>query len=235
MIITIDGPIATGKSTIAKKLSEELGFIYFDTGAMYRGLTALAIKRNVNVDDPQQLQNLLNDFLFEIKIKRGERRYWVNKEDVTDLIRKDEVTSKVSKVSAIPAVREKMVTMQREFAIGVNAVFEGRDMGTVVFPHADLKIFLSGRDEVRAKRRFDELKAKFPEDCKDLTIEKALEDLNRRDKIDMSREISPLRQAEDACVVDTSDLSIDEIVMRILELKDTRKSRGRPSVANEGA
>jgi CMP/dCMP kinase len=225
MIIAIDGKIATGKSTIAKKLAEELGFIYFDTGAMYRGLTYLALQRNINVDDQAQIEALLKDFIFEIKIKRGERRYCVNKEDVTDLIRNDQVTSGVSKISAIPVVREKMVAMQREFAIGVNAVFEGRDMGTVVFPHADLKIFLTGRDDVRAKRRFDELRAKFPKETESLTIEKALEDLNKRDNFDVNRQMSPLRQSDDAFVVDTSDLTLDEVVMRILEIKDTRKHR----------
>lgn len=227
MIITIDGPIATGKSSVAKKLAEELGYIYFDTGAMYRGLTWLSLKKNINPEDPAQVAELLKDFLFEIKIKRGERRYWVNKEDVTEQIRGELVTSSVSKIAANPAVREKLVSMQREFSTGVNAVFEGRDMGTVVFPHADLKIFLTGRPEVRAKRRFEELKAKFPDECKDLSIEKAKEDIARRDNFDSTRETSPLRQAEDACIVDTSDVSIDEVVMKILELKDSRKARNK--------
>lgn len=225
MIITIDGQIATGKSTIAKKLAEELGYIYFDTGAMYRCITYLAIKKNLSVDDPQQLLELLQGFNFDIKVKFGERRYFVNKEDVTQQIRGEEVTSKVSKISSISGLREKMVAMQRQFSEGVNAVFEGRDMGTVVFPHADLKIFLTGRPEVRAKRRFNELKEKFPVESENLTLEKALEDINARDAYDMNRAVSPLKKADDALEVDTSDLSIDEVVMRILELKDARKSR----------
>ena len=225
MIITIDGQIATGKSTIAKKLAEELGFIYFDTGAMYRCLTYLADKKGLDVDNPKDLEALLNSFNFDIKVKFGERRYFVDKEDVTTQIRGEEVTSKVSKISAIPLVRGKMVAMQRQFAVGVNAVFEGRDMGTVVFPHADLKVFLTGRPDVRAKRRFNELKEKFPAECENLTIEKALDDINARDTYDMNREASPLKKAPDSQEVDTSDLSIDEVVMKLLELKDTRKSR----------
>ena len=129
MIITIDGPIATGKSTIAKRLANEIGYIYFDTGAMYRCLTYGMIKNKVNSDDPQALAQFLKDFVFEIKIKRGDRLYFVEGEDVTLKIRGSEVTSHVSKISAIPAVREKLVALQREWAVGVNAVFEGRDMG----------------------------------------------------------------------------------------------------------
>lgn len=220
MIIVIDGPIATGKSTIAKKLAEELGYIYFDTGAMYRGITFLALQKKIDIDDPAQLSELLDEFLFEIKIKHGERQYWVNKQDVTDIIRGDQITSNVSRIAANPAVREKMVAMQRNFAVGVNSVFEGRDMGTVVFPNADLKIFLTARTEVRAKRRFDELKTKFPEENKDLTMNKAIENINKRDTYDSTRVTSPLKQAPDAFLIDTSDKTIDEIVLEILELKD---------------
>jgi CMP/dCMP kinase len=228
MIITIDGLIATGKSTIAKELAREIGYIYFDTGAMYRCVTYSILKNNIAVDDAVQLKKFLDNFLFEIKIKHGDRYYFVDHEDVTDKIRLDAVTSAVSKISAISAIREKLVALQRENAVGVNAVFEGRDMGTVVFPDAQVKIFLIGRPEVRAKRRFDELKSKYPEECKDLTMEKALIDLNQRDNLDMSREISPLKQAPDALVIDTSDLTMDEIIFKILEFKDTMKTRMRP-------
>lgn len=225
MIITIDGPIATGKSTIAKKLAEEIGYIYFDTGAMYRCITIGVLKKNINIDDPDQLAAFLKDFHFDIKIKPGERHYIVDGQDVTKEIRGEEVTSHVSKVSANKAVREKLVSLQRHLSEGVNAVFEGRDMGTVVFPDANVKIFLTGRPEVRAKRRFDELKSKFPAETETLTLDKVLEDINQRDASDSTREISPLRQAPDAYVVDTSDLSTDEIVLKILEYKDTMKTR----------
>lgn len=225
MIIAIDGQIATGKSTIAKKLAEELGYIYFDTGAMYRGITWLAIIKNIDIDDPIQMEALLKEFLFEIKVKRGERQYWVNKQDVTLPIRGDQVTSHVSKIAANPVVRNKLVHMQREFALGVNAVFEGRDMGTVVFPNADLKIFLTARLEVRAQRRYLELKAKFPDETANLTMEKAIEDINKRDNYDSTRVTSPLMKADDAIVVDTSEKTIDEIVQEILELKDAMSIR----------
>lgn len=228
MIITIDGPIATGKSTLAKTLAHEIGYIYFDTGAMYRCAAYGITKNNINIDDPQQLKEFLKKFKFEIKIKHGNRRYFVDDEDVTDKIRLRDVTSYVSKIAAKPEVREKLVALQREFSVGVNAVFEGRDMGTVVFPEAQVKIFLAGRPEVRAKRRYDELKAKYPEQTKDLTLEQALEDLNQRDNFDITRENSPLKQASDALVIDTSDLTIDEIIFKILEFKDGMKTRMKP-------
>lgn len=228
MIITIDGPIATGKSTIAKRLAREIGYIYFDTGAMYRCVAYSISKKQVDADDPAALAQFLENFEFEIKIKHGERYYFVEGEDVTLKIRGEEVTSRVSKISAIPAVREKLVKLQRDFAVGVNAVFEGRDMGSVVFPSAQLKIFLTGRPEVRAERRFKELRAKFPEETKDLTVEKVLADINQRDEYDSHRQISPLKQPEDACVVDTSTLTLDEIIMKILEFKDTLKTRAKP-------
>lgn len=228
MIITIDGPVATGKSTIAKKLALAIGYIYFDTGAMYRAVTYAILKQNVPIENIEELEKFLLSFDFDIKIKHGERRYFVGQEDVTNLIRMDAVTSQVSRVSAHPLIRKKLVEFQRELAHGVNAVFEGRDMGTVVFPDAQFKIFLTGRPEVRAKRRFDELKAKFPEEFKDLTVEKVLQDVIARDDYDSKREESPLKKAEDAIEVDTSDLTVDEVVFRILELKDTRKIRKNP-------
>lgn len=228
MIITIDGPIATGKSTIAKKLAREIGFIFFDTGAMYRCLTYALLKHGINIDDANAVSDFLKNFQFDIKVKHGERFYLVDDEDVSLKIRGEEVTNNVSKVSAIPAVREKLVALQREMAVGVNAVFEGRDMGTVAFPNAQLKIFLTGRPEVRAARRFEELRTKFPNETMSLTLEKVLSDINSRDEYDTKRELSPLKQAADACVIDTSDLTLDEIILKILEFKDTIKTRLKP-------
>lgn len=219
MIITIDGPIATGKSTIAKKLAEKLGFIYFDTGAMYRCLTFALIKKDVNFEDPAELETFLASYTFDIKVIEGEKHYYVGSEDVTKHIRNEEVTSLVSQVAAVGPVRQKLVAVQRAWGTsGVNAVFEGRDLGTVVFPHAELKIFLAGSVEVRSLRRYEEFRAKFPEETKDLTLEKTIEDINRRDLYDTTRELSPLRQAEDAHVIDTSTLSIDDVVDKIILL-----------------
>lgn len=214
MIITIDGPIATGKSTIAQKLAERLGYIHFDTGAMYRCVTYAIIKNKIDVDS--DLKKFLKHFTFDIKVMNGEKRYFVGKEDVTDQIRASAVTSLVSKVSAIGEVREKLVAIQQQWAVGVDAVFEGRDLGTVVFPNADLKVFLTGRTEIRATRRFNELRLRFPEDTRELTLEQTIDDINKRDLYDSTREISPLRQAPDAYVVDTSDYSVDEIIDRIM-------------------
>ena len=162
MIITIDGSIATGKSTIAKRLAYEIGYIYFDTGAMYRCVTYGILKHHIDASDPEKLKQFLKNFKFEIKIKHGDRHYFVDDEDVTLKIRGAEVTSAVSKISAMPAIRDQLVGYKKESAIGVNAVFEGRDMGTVVFPKAELKIFLTGRPEVRAARRLAEIREKFP-------------------------------------------------------------------------
>jgi CMP/dCMP kinase len=221
MIITIDGPIATGKSTIAKKLAERIGYIYFDTGAMYRCVTYALIARNIDFNDPKELAKFLKTFKFEISIFHGEKRYSVEGEDVSQKIRGEAVTSLVSEVSANKEVREKLVALQRDWAMGVNAVFEGRDIGTVVFPKAELKIFLTGRMDVRAKRRYDELRAKFPKETENLTLEQTSEEIMRRDTYDSTREISPLRQADDAYVVDTSDLTPEEIVDQIIEYRDS--------------
>lgn len=222
MLITIDGSIGTGKSTVAKRLAEKLGFIYFDTGAMYRCITYGIIKNNVNIEDPAKLREFLDGFRFDIKIYRGDKRYMIDEEDVTDKIRGADVTGLVSRVSAMGNVRDKLMSLQRDLSVGVNAIFEGRDMGTVVFPKANIKVFLTGRPEVRAKRRFDELKAKFPKDSENLTLEQTLQQINQRDEYDSTRELAPLRQAEDALLVDTSDLNPDEVVFKILEYIDTQ-------------
>jgi cytidylate kinase len=227
MIIVIDGPVATGKSSVAKKLADELGYIYFDTGAMYRAFTWFVLHKNGDINDPKQLDSLIKEFDFLIKVKQGEKKYFVNGEDVSLVIRGKAVTEFVSEVSAHPEVREKLVGMQREFAQGVNAIFEGRDMGTVVFPNADIKIFLTARPDIRAQRRYHELKTKFPNDTKDLTLEFAQERVNIRDKYDSTRVTSPLKQAADADLIDTSELTIDEIVLKIMELKDAKKSKSQ--------
>lgn len=222
MIITIDGPIATGKSTIAKKLAQEIGFIYVDTGAMYRCLAFSILNNGISPSDTSSIIKHLDTFEFDIKVRHGKKSYFVGDKDVTDIIRGEEVTSNVSQISAIKEVREKLVNLQRNFSNGINAVFEGRDMGTVVFPEADVKIFLMGDPTIRAKRRYDELKEKYPEDFQELTLEQAISEINKRDQQDSTREISPLKQAEDAFVIDTSNLSIEDIIAKILEYKDTK-------------
>lgn len=219
MIITIDGPAGTGKTTVARKVAEKLGFQYFDTGAMYRAITYRLLQEGISLDDENQLSPFLKRFQFSIRKEDGEKRYFVGSEDVTEMIRTPEVTKSVSIISAHPAIRRALVPIQRNFAEKGNSVFEGRDMGTVVFPKAELKIFLTARPVVRAERRYLEIKDKF----KSTTQEEIFRELIERDAIDISREISPLKQASDAHLIDTSDLVIDEVVDRIISLKKERR------------
>lgn len=230
MIITIDGPAGTGKTTIARELAHRVQFHYFDTGAMYRALTYCLIKNQIEIsnENGEALHKILKDFQFDIKDLGREKRYYVSHEDVTDVIRSREVTQKVSEISALGAVREAMVAIQREFGKGKHAIFEGRDMGTVVFPDADMKIFLTARPAVRARRRYLELEAKkMP-----INQEEVLQEMIERDHFDSTREISPLKQAPDAFVIDTSDLTIEQILESILSrlsiLKQVKKWKFRP-------
>lgn len=213
MIITIDGPAGTGKTTIARKVAEKLGYLYFDTGAMYRSATYLMLKENIDLEDKTRVSSFLEQFKFTIRSERGGKRYFVDSEDVTDLIRTSEITKHVSAVSSLTAVRETLVAIQRDFGQGTNSIFEGRDMGTVVFPKADVKVFLTARPAVRAERRYLELK-----DQSLKTTEEVMQELLKRDHFDSTREISPLKQAEDAHLIDTSDLTIDEVVEQILDI-----------------
>lgn len=229
MIITIDGPVATGKSTIARRLSQSLGFIYFDTGAMYRIVTYALLKHKVNVDDPAALASFLKDFTFRIRTYRGEKKYTYEDEDITLKIRDEEVTQNVSKISAIQAVREKLVILQRELSVGVNAVFEGRDMGSYVFPDAPLKIFLTATAEERARRRYEELKEKFPEKSEQINYDQVLKETNERDLYDSSRQFSPLKKAADAYEIDCTAMTAEEVVYKILEYKDTAKPKLKQS------
>lgn len=210
MIITIDGPAGTGKTTVARKVAEKLGYAYFDTGAMYRSLTHLVLKNNIALDDTKALETLLSSFSFAIK----GNVYLANGEDVSEVIRTPEVTSHVSAVSALPVVRNSLIHIQQDFAAHQNSVFEGRDMGTVIFPNADVKVFLTARPAVRAERRYLELKEK-----QEPTSEKeVLDQIQKRDHLDSTRELSPLKQADDAHLVDTSDMTLDQVIDHVIAL-----------------
>ena len=215
MIIAIDGPSGTGKTTIARKLAERLKFQYFDTGATYRAITVFFIARKINLDDLAEIEKNLKEFTFSFELRGKEKHYFVGSEDVTTAIRSQEVTQYVSKVSAIKPIREIVWKMQREAAKGKDAVFEGRDMGSVVFPYAEVKIFLTAMPEIRAERRLKEIEGK--EEFRGLDHEQMLEDIMRRDEHDSTRELAPLIQAEDAHLIDTSHLSIDAVVEEILK------------------
>jgi CMP/dCMP kinase len=211
MIITIDGPVGTGKSTIAQKVADALGYQFFDTGAMYRCLTYGILKHGIT-----ELPPFLKQFTFEIRTIHGEKRYFYEGEDITDKIRQEEVTAQVSQTSAIPEVREKLVDLQRSLSKNTDAVFEGRDMGTVVFPQAELKIYLTASPEVRAERRYQELLKKFPDRI--TSYASILEQVKERDDRDTTREHSPLRAADDAFILDSTHLSIEEVLEQILLL-----------------
>lgn len=218
MIITIDGPAGTGKSTVAKLLANRIGFIFFDTGAMYRAVTYTLLKEGIAFTDQKKVADLLKGFSFRIVTHGQDKHYFVGKEEVTNEIRSQNVTKHVSEVAALPAIREALVVLQRRFAHDSNAVFEGRDLGSVVFPDANLKIFLTAKPEIRAERRFREFVFKHPSEAENLTKQQVLEDILRRDVHDSTRQHSPLKAADDAKIIDTSDLSIEEVVEQIFDL-----------------
>ncbi len=200
-MIAIDGPSGTGKSTAAKRLAEKLGYNYYDTGAMYRAITWLALEKKSDLSDPAQIKALIDSFAFRIE----GRHYFVGEADVTEAIRSPEVTGAVSEVAAYQEIRHALVAVQREAGERGDIVCEGRDIGTVVFPDAAVKFFLTARPEIRAARRFGEQKHS-------LTEEEILADQKRRDTYDSTREHSPLRPAHDAIQIDTSDLTLDQVV-----------------------
>jgi cytidylate kinase len=219
MIITIDGSSGTGKSTVAKRVAQRLGFAFFDTGAMYRSVAWFLLQKKIPLSDTGGIENILPSFSFSIETSGDKKRYLACGSDVTDAIRTLSVTKMASEAAALPAVRKALWAIQRSFAENGNAVFEGRDMGTVVFPDADLKIFLKAAPEVRAQRRLSELIEKYPNEYSSLDYEKILAELLSRDAFDSHRKLAPLKCPEDALVIDTSFLSIDEVVDKILEYK----------------
>ena len=216
MIITIDGPAGTGKSTVARRLAQALGFVYFDTGAMYRALTLEMIGSNISPDDEESTRKILAHFPFRMENDSGHFRYYLGEQEISDEIRTPEVTALVSQVAARPWVRQSLVQIQRQFSTACDAVYEGRDLGSVVFPHATMKIFLTASPEIRAQRRYAEWQAKGSQGSPPL--DQVLKDLIRRDHLDSTREHSPLVQPKDAHVVDTSDLTIDEVVHELIKL-----------------
>ncbi|HEX2579577.1 MAG TPA: (d)CMP kinase [Rhabdochlamydiaceae bacterium] len=222
LIITIDGPAGTGKTTVAKKTAERLGLPYFDTGAMYRAVAFLILHEKIPLSDEKRISELLANFDFEIRDQGAERKYVANGRDVTDVIRSQAVTNIVSPVSALHSVRQALWAIQRNFARKRGGVFEGRDMGSVVFPEATIKVFLTARPDVRAERRLAELHEKRPEEARQMSHQQMLEEIMKRDQIDSSRALAPLLCPPDAYVIDTSNISIDEVVERIIEYREKK-------------
>jgi len=214
LVIAIDGPAGAGKSTVAKIIAERLGYIYIDTGAMYRALTLKALSKNYNLEDEKELGDLAGSTDIKL-VKEGENNLVIlDGEDVTAEIRDNKVSNNVSVVAKVAKVREEMVKLQREMAQSGGVVMDGRDIGTVVLPDADIKIFLTASVEERAQRRYDELIEKG----EDVNLEQIEAEIIRRDNIDKNREVAPLTEAEDAIYVDTTKLDIGQVVEEILNI-----------------
>lgn len=210
--IAIDGPASSGKSTVAKIIAKDFGYTYLDTGAMYRAATYIALKNQISPDEPSQLLELLEQYPISFgRAETGEQLVFVGDVDVTNPIRENEVTNAVSAFAAIPVVREKLVALQQEIARLGGIVMDGRDIGTVVLPQAELKIFLVASVDERAERRYKENLSKGIE----TDLETLKEEIAARDYKDSHRETSPLKQAEDAIYLDTTGLSILEVVEKI--------------------
>jgi len=216
--IAIDGPASSGKSTIGVKLAEKLGYLFFDTGIMYRAVTLAALQQGVDVNDEQRVTSLANQVNIDVKppsVADGRKEdVLLNGEDITWLIRDPRVDQLVSKVSAYAGVRKAMTEQQRRIGKRGKVVMVGRDIGTVVLPDADLKIYLDASLEERAKRRYREL----VERGESITYEEVLHGLKRRDQIDSSRAIAPLKAAEDAIVLNTDDMSVEEVLKRVFQI-----------------
>ena len=211
-VIAIDGPAGSGKSTVAKLVAQRLGFLYIDTGAMYRALTVKALRTKADFNDETKLGALARATEIELKQSGGSLKVYLDGEDVTSEIRTPEVTNNVKYIARTKAVRECMVALQRKLGEEGGAVMEGRDIGTVVLPHADKKFYIDASFDVRVGRRHKELR----DNGAALTEEEVKEDLKVRDESDFSRAIGPLKKADDAISIDTTDLTIEGVVDKVL-------------------
>lgn len=220
--VAIDGPVGAGKSTIARECAKRIGFIYVDTGALYRTV-GLYCKRNgieISADNAENIEKAINaDLKLEIKLENGTQLVFMNDENVSTEIRLPEMSMAASAVSAIPCVRRFLLETQRKVARENNVIMDGRDIGTVILPDAEVKIFLTAKPEIRAKRRYDELVAKGL----DVKFEDVLSDLNTRDYNDSHRAEAPLKQADDAVLLDTSEYDFDQSVEAVIRLIEKRK------------
>ena len=206
--VAIDGPAGAGKSTIARSLVTKLGYIYVDTGALYRAVGVNAMRSGADTKNAEQVEATLKGADVSIRFVDGEQRVFIGEEDVSVVIRTPEASMAASNVSAVPAVRAFLFDLQRDIAAKNNCIMDGRDIGTVVLPNAQVKIFLTASAEVRAKRRYDELLAKGMQ----ADYNQVLEEMIQRDYQDTHREIAPLKQADDAVLVDTSDMNLEQVI-----------------------
>lgn len=218
--IAIDGPAGAGKSTVAKKVAKELSFVYVDTGAMYRAMALYLLRKGVNREDPDEIGEACQNAEISIEYQNGEQIVLLDGENVNAHLRTEKVSAMASVSSAVPRVREKLLDLQRKLARTMSVVMDGRDIGTTILPDADVKIYLTASSLTRARRRYLEYQEKG-EPCDLAEIQKTIEE---RDQRDMTREISPLCQAEDAVLVDSSELTIDETVEKILSVYHSKVS-----------
>lgn len=230
MIVAIDGPSGSGKSSVARAIAIRCSLTFLDTGAMYRSVAAECLRNGVDPEDHERAANVARDIDIRFVSTESGQRVFANGRDVTSEIRTPEVELAVSPVSANPAVREVMVALQRKVGEGADVVAEGRDIGTVVFPAADVKVFLTASPEARARRRAVQRQGGNLAEDASATVDPAAEkkilaDLKRRDDYDSNREASPLRPAEDAVVIDSSDLSFEQVIQSICDLSDELSAR----------
>lgn len=212
--IAIDGPAGAGKSTIAKRIAKQKGYIYVDTGAMYRAMALFLIRENITADESEKISAKCKEADISIEYRDGEQIVLLNGENVNGLIRTEEVGNMASASSVNGDVRKKLVELQQKLAATTDVVMDGRDIGTCVLPNADLKIYLTASSKVRAERRYKELVEKGIS----ADLDKIEQDIIERDHRDMNREISPLKQADDAILVDSSDMTIEEVIAKIISL-----------------
>ncbi|MEG1760878.1 MAG: (d)CMP kinase [Hydrogenoanaerobacterium sp.] len=212
--VAIDGPAGAGKSTIARAIAQKLGYIYADTGALYRAIAYYALNKNAKIKSESEILPLLDEIIVTLKFINNEQHVFINEEDVSDKIRTSEVSMAASDVSALPAVRKFLFALQQNLAKENNIVMDGRDIGTVVLPNATVKIFLTATADERAKRRWKELKEKG----KDVNLADVLHDVITRDYNDEHRDISPLMQADDAVLVDTTKDTLEQAIERIINI-----------------
>ena len=223
MQIAIDGPASAGKSTVAKIIAHKLNFTYIDTGAMYRASTWIARENNVNYGDEKGILAAIDHEQIEFKLENGQQKIYAGNKDITQAIRTPEISANVSQVSALAGIREKMVSLQRQMAGEMNVVMDGRDIGTTVLPHAAVKIFLVASVHSRAERRMLDFKERGIETSQ--TLAEIEHDISERDYKDSHRQISPLKKAEDAIEIDTTSMTIDQVVEAILfEIKKVKKN-----------
>ena len=213
-IVAIDGPAGTGKGTMASRLSKKYNLVNIDTGATYRCVTLEMMNQNIGMDEEEKIAEMLKSIQIELSTEKGKQKVFLNGQDVTDKIRSKEVSANVSPVSSIKQVRLAMGGLQRKMAQGKDVIMEGRDIGTVIFPNADVKIYLDANVEVRAKRRLKQNEEKGIK----MSYEEVLENVKMRDYNDMHKKVGALKKADDAIVVDSTNLTIDDVVEKIKEI-----------------